>query len=55
VQKSAAESKENTAPSAPAAKAKGKFAAAAADAAEFEVSSAPEWDPEAGTQPGKKT
>ena len=52
VQKSAAESKRNTAPPAPVAKAKSKFAAAAADATEFEVSSAPEWDPEAGTQPG---
>ena len=55
VQKSAAESKRNSAPPAPVAKAKSKFAATAADAAEFEVSSAPEWDPEAGTQPGKKT
>jgi hypothetical protein len=37
-----------------AAKPKNKFAAPAADAPEFEVSSSPEWDPEGGTQPGKK-
>jgi len=55
MQKSAAESKGNDVSPAPAAKAKSKFAAAAANTAEFEVSSAPEWDPEAGTQPGKKT
>jgi hypothetical protein len=55
MQKSAAESKGNNVSPTPAAKAKSKFAAAAANTAEFEVSSAPEWDPEAGTQPGKKT
>ncbi len=55
MQKSAAESKGNDVSPTPAAKAKSKFAAAAANTAEFEVSSAPEWDPEAGTQPGKKT
>src|SRR5260370_25684991 len=55
MQKSAAESKGNDVSPTPAAKAKTKFAAAAANTAEFEVSSTPEWDPEAGTQPGKKT
>jgi hypothetical protein len=55
MQKSAAESKGNDVSPTPAAKAKSKFAAAAANTAEFEVSSTPEWDPEAGTQPGKKT
>src|SRR3984893_12029795 len=54
-QKSAAESKGNAVSPAPAAKAKGKFAAPAGDGPEFEVSSAPEWDPENGTQTGKKT
>jgi hypothetical protein len=50
MQKSAAESKGNNVSPAPAAKAKGKFAAPAADAPEFDVSSAPEWDPEAGNK-----
>ncbi len=54
MQESAAESKGNTVPVASAAKPKGKFAAPAADALEFDVSSTPEWDPEAGAQPGKK-
>jgi hypothetical protein len=55
MQQSAAESKGNTVSPAPAAKAKSKFAAPAVDAVEFEVSTAPEWDPEDGTQSGKKT
>ena len=38
---------------APVAKAKSKFSVPTTDAPEFDVSSAPEWDPEAGTQPGK--
>jgi hypothetical protein len=42
----------NTVTSSPRAS---KFAASTADSPEFEVSSAPEWDPEAGIQPGKKT
>ena len=54
MQESAAESKGNKVPLASAAKPKSKFAALAADALEFEVSSTPEWDPEADTQPGKK-
>jgi hypothetical protein len=48
-QKSSAESKGNNVSPAQA-KAKGKFAAPATGAAEFEVSSAPEWDPEAGNK-----
>jgi hypothetical protein len=39
----------------PAAKPKAKFAAANAEAAEFEISAAPqEWNPDADSQPGKK-
>jgi hypothetical protein len=37
-----------------AAKPKAKFAVANADAAEFEVSSAQEWNPDADSQPGQK-
>jgi hypothetical protein len=37
-----------------AAKPKAKFAVASADAPEFEISSAPEWNPDADSQPGKK-
>ena len=48
-QKSSAESKGNNVSPAQA-KAKSKFAAPATGAAEFEVSSAPEWDPEAGNK-----
>lgn len=54
MQESAAESKGDTVPPASAPKPKGKFSALTADAQEFEVSSAPEWDPEASTQPGEK-
>jgi hypothetical protein len=51
---SGAESAENSVPSAPTAKAKSKFPVSTATAPEFDVSSAPEWDPEAGTQPGQE-
>jgi hypothetical protein len=37
-----------------AAKPKAKFAAANADVPEFEISAAPEWNPDADSQPGKK-
>lgn len=54
VQETVAESKGNSVPPASAATAKGRFPAPADDAPEFEVSSTPDWDPEAGTDPGKK-
>jgi hypothetical protein len=38
----------------PAAKPKAKFAVANADAPEFEISSAQEWNPDADAQPGQK-
>src|SRR5580658_2036286 len=52
----AAASKPPNAPAPPvaAAKPKAKFAVANGDTPEFEISSAPEWNPDADSQPGKK-